>query len=685
MPDINTHFFLKYNDGNCIIVDDFFLVLVWDLLKGNVLNSYLDTVDNNWFKQRLAKVMLCILSAFVVVTIRLVGLQIIGGAEFRKLSENNSIRLQMIAPSRGSISDRKGKLLVDNRPSFDLSIILKHAEPVEHVVKQLSQYLSLPETDLLSKIKSHKGISPFKPVLLKEDIGRDLLGLIEVHKFDLQGIVVNVKARRQYMYKYGAAHLIGYLGEINLDELKSQKYQGIGSRDLVGKFGVEKKYDHHLRGKRGGRQVEVDVNGQVVRILKQIDAEPGHNIYLTIDHELQIKTENLLANVVGSVVAMDPRTGKILALASSPSFDQNAFGNGLSQEIWHSLVSNPFRPMENKAIQGQYPPASTYKIVTAIAGIEEGIIDTKAKLYCPGFYKFGDRVFRDWKETGHGWVNVETALTESCDVFFYQVGEKLGVDRLAKYAQAFGLGSLSGLNLDREAKGLVPTAAWKKRRTGIKWQRGETLSVAIGQGYNLVTPLQMGVLISMVANGGTRYQPSILKAIESVDGKIIAQHEPKILGRLSIRKHTLSIIRKALWKVVNTKQGTAWIARLKDIDISGKTGTAQVFSRKKTEKKRKEKDIPTRLKSHAWFVAYAPSDQPKIAIAVLVEHGEHGSSTASPIAREMIKTYLLKKESGEPSKAQLSKNEKVTLTRDRTGAEEICSTDGWYNILIGGC
>ena len=200
-----------------------------------------------------------------------------------------------------------------------------------------------------------------------------------------------------------------------------------------------------------------------------------------------------------------------------------------------------------------------------------------------------------------------------------------------------------------------------------------------------MTPLQMGVLISMVANGGTRYQPSILKAIESVDGKIIAQHEPKILGRLSIRKHTLSIIRKALWKVVNTKQGTAWIARLKDIDISGKTGTAQVFSRKKTAKKRKEKDIPTRLKSHAWFVAYAPSDQPKIAIAVLVEHGEHGSSTASPIAREMIKTYLLKKESGEPSKAQLSKNEKVTLTRDRTGAEEICSTDGWYNILIGGC
>ena len=664
MPDINTHFFLRYNAGSCTIVDDFFLALVWDLLKGNVLNSYLETVDNDWFKQRLARVMLCILAAFIIVIIRLVGLQIIDGAEFRRLSENNSIRLQMIEPSRGSISDRKGKLLVDNRPSFDLSIMLKDAGPVEHVTKQLSQYLSMPETDLLSKIKSEKGISPFKPVALKEDIGRDSLGSIEVHKLDLPGIVVNVKARRQYPDKYGAAHLIGYLGEIDLDELKSQKYQDVRGGSLVGKFGVEKKYDHHLRGKRGGRQVEVDVNGQVIRILKQIDAEPGHNIYLTIDHELQIKAESLIENVVGSVVAMDPQTGEILALASSPSFDQNAFGSGMSQESWHSLVSNPFRPMENKAIQGEYPPASTYKIVTAIAGLEEGVIDTKVKLYCPGFYKFGDRVFWDWKETGHGWVNVETALTESCDVFFYQVGQKLGVDRIAKYAKTFGLGSLSGLNLDREAKGLVPTAAWKKRRTGIKWQGGETLSVAIGQGYNLVTPLQMGVLISMVANGGTRYQPSILKAIESADGKIIAQHEPKILGRLSIRKHTLSIIRKALWKVVNTKKGTAWIARLKDVDISGKTGTAQVFSRKKTEIKRKEKDIPARLKSHAWFVAYAPSDQPKIAIAVLVEHGEHGSSTASPIAREMIKTYLSKKEPGESLEAQVYKDEKVTLTHD---------------------
>ena len=608
------------------------------------MNSYLETVDNDWFKQRLTRVMLCILLAFIVVIIRLVGLQIISGTEFRRLSENNSIRLQMIEPSRGSISDRKGKLLVDNRPSFDLSIIFKNARPVVHAAKQLSQYLSLPETDLLSKIKSQKGISPFKPVSLKEDIGRDLLGFIEVHKFDLPGIVVDVKARRQYMEKYGAAHLIGYLSEINLNELKSQKYQDVRSGDLIGKFGVEKKYDHHLRGKGGGRQVEVDVNGQVVRILKQIDAEPGHNIYLTIDHELQIKAESLIENAVGTVVAMDPQTGEVLALASSPSFDPNAFSNGMSQEIWNSLVSNPFRPMENKAIQGEYPPASTYKIVTAIAGLEEGVIDTKAKLYCPGFYKFGDRVFRCWKETGHGWVNLETAIVESCDVFFYQVGQKLGVDRLAKYAKAFGLGSLSGLNLDREAKGLVPTAAWKKRRTGIKWQRGETLSVAIGQGYNLVTPLQMGVLISMVANGGTRYKPSILKAIESADGKSITQHEPKILGRLSIKKHTLSVVRKALWKVVNTKKGTARIAHLKNIDISGKTGTAQVFSRKKNEMKRKEEDMPAHLKPHAWFVAYAPSDQPKIAVAVIVEHGGHGSSTASPIAREIINTYLLKKE-----------------------------------------
>jgi penicillin-binding protein 2 len=303
--------------------------------------------------------------------------------------------------------------------------------------------------------------------------------------------------------------------------------------------------------------------------------------------------------------------------------------------------------MENKAVQGEYPPASTYKIVTAIAGLEEGIINKDTTFYCSGHYKFGDRDFRCWKKRGHGNINIITALAESCDVFFYQLGQKLGIDRLAWYAKACGLGSLTGIKLDQEASGLIPTAAWKKRRTGVAWQRGETLSVAIGQGYNLVSPLQMLVLTSAVANGGIRYKPLILKTIETAEGKIISDTslhtKREIAGKLPASRQTLEIVKKGLWEVVNGRKGTARIARIDGIAISGKTGTAQVVGRQQDEDS-DEEDRAFHLKPHAWFVAFAPSDEPKIAVAVIVEHGEHGSSTAAPIARELIRTYLGKLE-----------------------------------------
>jgi penicillin-binding protein 2 len=377
--------------------------------------------------------------------------------------------------------------------------------------------------------------------------------------------------------------------------------------------------------------------------LRTVDALPGHNIYLTIDLKLQQKAEELLKGMAGAVAAIDPATGEILALASSPSFDQNSFVNGMSHKQWKALVSNRFRPMENKAVQGEYPPASTYKIVTAIAGLEEGIIDKNTIFYCPGYYKFKGREYRCWKKQGHGNVNVVTALAESCDVFFYQLGQKLGIDRLAWYAKACGLGSPTGIKLDNEASGLVPTAAWKKRRTGIAWQRGETLSVAIGQGYNLVSPLQMAVLISAVANGGVRYKPFILKKIETPEAEILSNGgfdtKKKIAGKLPASRQTLEIVKKGLWEVVNVRKGTATIARIDGIDISGKTGTAQVVGRKQNETF-DEQAVASHLKPHAWFVAFAPSDEPKIAVAVIVEHGGHGSSTAAPIARELIRTYL---------------------------------------------
>lgn len=601
--------------------------------------NYFKTVDSDWFKQRLTGVMLCVGAAFAILFLRLFYLQMISGTEFSRLSENNCIRIQCIDSPRGLIFDRHGELLVDNRPSFDLSIILKDAKPIADTIEKLTRYVRAPAGEIQTRIRRIKGISTYKPVVLKQDIGRNALAAVEAHKFDLPGISIDVKSRRHYVYEGSAAHLIGYLSEISAKELKSPLYRGCRGGDFIGKFGVEKAFEHFLRGVRGGRQVEVDATGRVIRVLKTVEVKPGADVYLTIDQRLQRKAEALLTGKAGAVVAMDPRNGEVLALVSSPSFNQNAFVSGMSHEEWQTLISNPMRPMENKAIQGEYPPGSVYKIIAAIAGLEEGIIDEHGTFFCPGHLPFGDRIFRCWKKGGHGSMNVVSALEQSCDVFFYQVGQKLGVDRLAWYAKACGLGSPTGIEIDHEASGLVPTSAWKKRRTGIAWQAGETLSVAIGQGYNLVTPLQMANLASAVANGGKRFKPLIIKKVATPEGALIQQSEPELIGRLPLSPKTLSAVRQGLWKVVNGSRGTARSVRVKGLDISGKTGTVQLFSRKSDEVE-KEEDIEAHLKSHAWFVAFAPGDHPQVAMSVIVEHGEHGSSGAAPIAREMIKTYF---------------------------------------------
>jgi penicillin-binding protein 2 len=599
------------------------------------------------------------LAAFVVLFIRLIYLQVIMGDEYRRLSLNNSIRLQSIDPPRGRVYDRNGDLLVDNRPSFDVSITLKDAAPLDRTLEKLARYLKTPADTLLSQIKQARGVSAYSPLLIQQDVGRDTLAAIEVNKFDLPGVRVDVNLRRNYIHQSQAAHLIGYLSEISPTELKSGSYPDCRSGDLIGKFGAEKVYENSLRGRRGGRQVEVNANGLVVRILKTVEAEPGHNVYLTIDRSLQRRTEALLEGVVGAAVAVEPATGKILALASSPSFDQNSFVGGITRAQWESLISNPFRPMSNRAIQGEYPPGSTYKIITALAGLQEGVIDEKSVLHCPGYYRFGNRIYRCWKRGGHGQVDIVKAVEESCDVFFYQVGQQLGVDRLAWYAKAFGLGSPTGVQLDHESHGLIPTAAWKKRRTGVPWQEGETLSIAIGQGFNLATPIQMAFLAAAVANDGQRYRPMILDRIQFVDGQILQENKPKLMGKLPVSPTHLKLVKLGLWKVVNGENGTARGSRLVDIEFSGKTGTSQVISRKEDESMAEE-DMPAHLRSHAWFIAYAPSEKPSIAVAVVVEHGEHGSGAAAPIAKEMIKTYLRRP----PVSSQVAAQQEAGSNRD---------------------
>ncbi|EIM63471.1 penicillin-binding protein 2 [Desulfobacter postgatei] len=595
--------------------------------------------DKEWIKHRYVVASMCIVFVFSVLLLRLVYLQMIRGEEYRRLSMTNCVRLKSIKSSRGLIYDRNRILLVDNRPAFDLTIVLEDAKPLKQTLDHLAELTGDSCEDLTAIIEKEGGAAFYKPLVLKRDITRDLLAAIEAHQFDLPGIHIDIEPSRNYIHKKTAAHLIGYLGEINKDELDSGKFPNVRSGDSIGRYGVEKSFEADLQGKRGGHQLEVDVNGRVIKILKTVEPVSGNDLVLTIDLPLQQKAEGLLGENDGAVVALDPSNGDVLVMASSPSFDQNDFIGGISSKKWQVLRDDPGRPMNNKAIQAEYPPASTYKIITALAGLEEKVIDRNSTFFCPGFYKFGNRRYHCWSKYGHGTINVVDAIAQSCDVFFYQTGEKLGVDALAKYAQGSGLGRLTGIPLAHERPGLIPTSAWKKQRFKEPWQAGETLSISIGQGFNLVTPLQMAVFISAVGNNGTLYRPRLVKSVQDAKGQVIREIEPEITGGLPASKKNLAIVRQGLLEVVHGNRGTARQIRLPDVQIAGKTGTAQVFSRKAGEKFDNKK-LKRTLQDHAWFVCYAPAQDPKIAIAVIIEHGEHGSSAAAPVAQELIHAYF---------------------------------------------
>jgi len=613
------------------------------------LTEFHKTPDREWIKQRLINASICILFAFILLFLRLVYLQLIRGEEYRLKSEKNAVRLKSIKSSRGLIFDRNRRLLVDNRPSFNLKIVLEDAGEVKKTVKKLADLTGISFDELMDTIK-HAGRGAFyRSVVLKTDISRDQLAVVESHKFDLPGVHVDIEPTRHYIYSRTAAHLLGYLGQVNPSELKTGKFPNVRSGDSIGRYGIEKSFEKYLQGKRGGKQIEVDASGRTIKVLKTVPPVAGRDLILTLDLGLQRTAENLLKDKNGAVVALDPNNGDVLVMASSPSFDQNDFIGGISKKKWKALISDPGKPMINKAIQAEYPPASTYKIITALAALEEKSIDVHTTEFCPGFLKYGNRIYRCWNKHGHGELNVIDAIAQSCDVFFYQVGDKVGVDSLAQYAMGCGLGRKTGIMLGNERRGLIPTSSWKQRRFHESWQGGETLSVAIGQGYDLVTPLQMAVFIAAVGNGGTLYRPRIVKTIEDSRGNVIKKIDPEIRGGLPASRATLDIIRKGLLKVVQGERGTARRIRLKNIEIAGKTGTAQVFSVKKGEKLRR-RDLGYSLRDHAWFVCYAPARHPVIAISVIVEHGEHGSSAAAPVAGALIRQYLGSAASGHENK-----------------------------------
>lgn len=592
------------------------------------------------------KIMLIVVTiALSLLALRMWHLQVIKGEELNQKSENNSIRFRKIKPVRGLIMDTHREVLVDNQCSFDIHFIPAHTRDIQAVAARLGFLYREASLDFTREAFAPGKLKPFMPVKLEKNVGREKLAIVETHTLDLPGITVDVVPVRQYLGGAMTAHLIGYTGEISPEELDKDESDSYALGDLIGKSGIEKYLDAYLRGRSGFEQVEVNVLGKMQRVLGKRDPEPGHNVVLTIDALLQKAAWEALAGKPGAVVAMDPRDGSVLALVSSPAFDPTLFSAGISHDHWKKLSVDSTHPMENRAVSGQYPPASTYKMIVAAAALQEGLITPETSFICNGSYELGNRTYRCWHKGGHGRISLHRAIVQSCDVYFYNVGKMLGVDKLAEYARHFGLGAPTGIALPREKSGLIPTRNWKQMRLKEPWQIGETISVSIGQGYNLVTPLQLVTAYSALANGGIVWRSRLVKQIEAVDGRVIEVFAPERKSILPLSKNVMEQLNKALWGVVNEEGGTGRAARLKDTDVAGKTGTAQVIGLPDNESARKMKFISSRHRDHALFVCFAPVGNPEIAIAVVAENAGHGGSAAAPVARKILEAYFERNQS----------------------------------------
>ena len=589
--------------------------------------------------RRRARLLYVILAlAFIGLVSRLAFLQIVSGERYTFLSENNRVRIKRVAGTRGMVFDRQGQLLVDSRPSFDLIFVPEDATDPRDTLRLLADYLKRDEKELLKIFEDGKARAAFDEMVLGRDIDWSAVVAVETHQLDLPGVSLRVRPRRSYVDGPMAAHVLGYLGEINQRQLKTLQPRGYVLGDEIGQAGLERRWEELLRGQSGGQQVEVDALGRRVRVLHEVTDVPGHTVYLTLDRQLQAAAYEALKGKEGTLVAVDVSSGAILALVSTPAFDPNIFARGIKSEEWNSLIKDRLRPLNNRATQGQYPPGSTFKIIMAIAGLEEGVVQPESSIQDPGFFPFGNRQFRDWKKGGHGSVNLHKAIVESCDTYFYQLGPKLGVDRIAKWARAFGLGEKTGIALDDERTGTIPDTEWKRRRFRQPWFPGETVSVAIGQGYVTVTPLQMANMMAAVANGGKLYRPFVVQKVESLDGATTQEYGPQLIRTITMKPDTLQRVRKALADVVHGPGGTGGAARTPVIPVAGKTGTAQVVEMKGAYLKSEQLSYFNR--DHAWFVAYAPVDKPRIAVAVLVEHGGHGGEAAAPVAKKVFEKFM---------------------------------------------
>ena len=555
-------------------------------------------------------------------------LQIIHSDLYAQLAERNRVRSIPIIAPRGAMLDRYGRVIVDNYPSFSVLLLRDDPQQVERLLPQIADGLSVTVDDLRQQMDAANSLPHFQPIVIKPEATPGDIAFIESHRADIPVLEMLMVHRRRYPHGGFMAHVSGYVGEVSSDQIEES-----GGRyrpgDIVGKAGLERQYNDHLMGIDGMRRSVVNSVGREVGRLEQTDAVPGKPIRLTIDYDLQLVAEEALVGKKGAVVAIDPKSGEVLAMASQPSYDPNDFAVRISKDEWQDLNEDAERPLLDRAIQAQLAPGSVFKILMATAMLESKAIPADYHVFCPGSAEFYGRVFHDWKKEGHGDVDLHKAIVHSCDVFFYNVGKQLGIDRISFYGGNLGLGHKTGVDLPGEEPGIMPSESWKEKVFHQKWYPGETISVAIGQGAIAVTPIQLSYMIGGIITGGRFHQPHLLlsdKAAPEID--------------FPISDSTVDTVTEGMFGVVNEPGGTAGASKLPGIELCGKTGSAQVISEQGLKRAGKQ----AALKDNAWFVGFAPRQNPEIVVAVLVQGGEHGGEAAAPIARNVVKAYYDKKQ-----------------------------------------
>ncbi|MEE8189470.1 MAG: penicillin-binding protein 2 [Kiloniellales bacterium] len=573
---------------------------------------------------------------------RLYYLQIVESARYRMLAEDNRINLRLLTPPRGRILDRYGVPIADNQQNYRVVLVREQARDVKATLDSLSGTVELSEYDYERILREALRKRAFVPVAVKDFLSWEQVSRIEVNAPDLPGVSIEVGRTRSYPRSESMTHILGYVAAVSEREQTGDPLLELPDF-RIGKQGIEKEYDLQLRGSAGNSHLEVNALGRVIREVKREEGKPGKDLVLTVDAELQKFThERLMGERGAAAVVMDVENGDVLALASVPSYDPNLFNKGLTGAAWHALINDSLAPLTNKAIAGQYAPGSTFKMMVALAGLESGIspLDTA---YCPGFLRLGNARFHCWKRGGHGRVDMYDGIKRSCDVFFYELARKVGIDRIAEMANRFGLGAPVGIDLPGERGGMIPTRAWKKATLGEPWQGGETLVSAIGQGFVLSTPLQLAVMVARIANGGYAVTPRLTRLAGDKSDK--KPDDPadtaSAFPSLGISEASMRVIHTAMDLVSNNPRGTAYRARIKEEgwELAGKTGTSQVRRITMAERAAgiiKNKDLPWRRRDHALFVAYAPVHRPRYACAVVVEHGGGGSKVAAPIVRDIL-------------------------------------------------